>query len=171
MIRSYCVFALIRRQKYNIPANFRKRRVTKQVFYLLTKNQTTLQLFITQKYNAMKNNALIYLALLVAGIYACKPATPSAPASGITGYEVVVVESPWNADILKQVRANCPEGKRALGAGWSALDSTSAILEGIVTYSEPAYDGRHWLVNARNTSTFSPRWKLRVRCVCANATE
>ncbi len=119
----------------------------------------------------MKNNAFFFSILFLAGMYACDPSAPSASASSITGYEVVVAESPWNADVLKQVRANCPEGKRALGAGWSALDSTSAILDGIVTYSEPAYDGRHWLVNARNTSTFSPRWKLRVRCVCANATE
>ena len=119
----------------------------------------------------MKNNVLFFSILFLAGMYACDPSTRSAGGSGITGYEVVVAESPWNADDLKQVRANCPEGKRALGAGWAALDSTSANLEGIVTYSEPAYDGRHWLVNARNTSTFSPSWKLRVRCVCANATE
>jgi hypothetical protein len=80
---------------------------------------------------------------------------------------VVVTESPLNATTSKQVNAACPDGKRALGAGWSVLDPTSAILDGTATYFEPAYDGAGWLVNARNNSTFAPQWKLRVRLICA----
>ncbi len=90
-------------------------------------------------------------------------------AKSITGYEIVVVESAYDNSPVKQMKAVCPEGKKALSAGWSVLDSTSAILSGRATYSEPSYDGKHWMVNAINTSTnFSPKWKLRIRCICAD---
>jgi hypothetical protein len=88
----------------------------------------------------------------------------------VVGYQVVVKESPLDATASKQVNAACPTGKRALGAGWSVLDPTSAILDGTATYFEPAYDGAGWLVNAQKNSTFSPQWKLRVRLICATAT-
>jgi hypothetical protein len=91
--------------------------------------------------------------------------------SGIAGYEVVVGETAVDATPMKQLRVDCPEGKKALGAGWSVLDPTSAILDGSATYFEPAYDGTHWLVNARNNSAFAPEWKLRVRVVCAIVAE
>ena len=90
--------------------------------------------------------------------------------ASIQGYQVVVGETPVDATAVKQLRVDCPPGKRALGAGWSVLDSTSAILEGEATYFEPAYDGSHWLANAKNNSAFAPQWKLRLRVVCANAT-
>ena len=58
--------------------------------------------------------------------------------------------------------------KRAFSEEIPVLDSTSAILDGSATYFEPAFDGGHWLVNARNNSSFSPNWKLRVRVICAS---
>ena len=87
---------------------------------------------------------------------------------GLSGYEVIVAESPLDNSVTKQLKAFCPEGKRVLSAGWSVLDSTSAILEGQATYSEPSFDGKHWMVNAKNNSAFSPEWKLRIRCICAD---
>ncbi len=72
-----------------------------------------------------------------------------------------------DAATTKQLQVDCPEGKKALGAGWSVLDPTSAILDGRATYFQPAFDGSHWLVNAQNRSTFAPDWKLRVRVICA----
>ena len=87
--------------------------------------------------------------------------------AGIQGYEVVVGQTAADATPSKQLRVNCPEGKKALGAGWSVLDSTDAILEGNATYFEPSYDGSHWLTNAQNRSGFAPQWKLRVRLICA----
>lgn len=72
---------------------------------------------------------------------------------------------------MKQLITECPDGKRILSCGWSALDSTSAIMEGQATYSEPSFDGKNWMVNVKLTSTYNPEWKLRTRCVCAEIDE
>ena len=93
------------------------------------------------------------------------PGDPGAP--GVSGYEIVVGETAVDNMASKQLRVDCPEGKKALGAGWSVLDPTSASLDGRATYFQPAFDGSHWLVNAENKSAFAPEWKLRVRVVCA----
>jgi hypothetical protein len=94
------------------------------------------------------------------------PGEPGPP--GVSGYEVVVQESDVDNTPEKQLEVKCPEGKKALGAGWGVLDPTGAILRGQVTYFQPAFDGSGWLVNATNQSTsFAPEWKLRVRLICA----
>lgn len=90
------------------------------------------------------------------------------PAGGLSGYEVVVGETAVDVTPDKQLQVDCPAGKKATGAGWSALDSTGAILQGRATYFQPAFDGSHWLVNASNDSGFEPNWKLRVRVVCVD---
>jgi hypothetical protein len=87
----------------------------------------------------------------------------------VAGYEIVVAETPADTTASKQLQADCPAGKAALGAGWSVLDPSDAILEGAATYSEPAWDGRSWLTNAKNLSAYAAEWKLRVRLVCAEA--
>jgi hypothetical protein len=78
------------------------------------------------------------------------------------------VESPLDATVTKQVIVNCPGDKRVIGAGWSVEDSTNAILDGEVTYSQPSWDGKSWMVNAKNNSAFAPKWKLRVKVICAD---
>lgn len=111
---------------------------------------------------------IIFVFVIVLGAMGCVgPPGPMGP-PGIAAYEVVIGETAVNSVAQKQLRVNCPEGKKALGAGWSVLDSTSAILDGRATYFEPAFDGSHWLVNAQNKSIFAPAWKLRVRVICAN---
>ena len=113
----------------------------------------------------------VVVLLIVASSAGCAgPAGPPGPpgAPVVSGYEVVVGETAVNNTAVKQLRVDCPVGKKALGAGWSVLDSTSAILEGQATYSEPAFDGSHWLVNAKNNSAFAPNWKLRLRVICAS---
>lgn len=92
----------------------------------------------------------------------------SACGGSISGYEVVVDESPVDGTPTKQLQVNCPAGKKALGAGWAVLDSSGAILDGRASYFQPSFDGSHWLVNAQNKSTFEAQWKLRVRVICAN---
>jgi hypothetical protein len=123
------------------------------------------------------SSASIGALLIVASLVGCAgPAGPPGPAgasgssgsSGIAGYEVVVGETAVDNTATKQLRVDCPAGKKTLGAGWSVLDSTSAILEGQATYSEPAFDGGHWLTNAKNNSAFAPNWKLRLRVICAS---
>ena len=121
--------------------------------------------------NGFASFASIGALLIVASLVGCAgPAGPPGPAGalGVSGYEVVVGETVVDNTTAKQLRVDCPAGKKALGAGWSVLDSTSAILEGQATYSEPAFDGGHWLTNAKNDSAFAPNWKLRLRVICAS---
>jgi len=105
------------------------------------------------------------VAVSVALITAACPGPPGPP--GVSGYQIVVAESPVNSAVSKQVSDTCPTGKKALGAGWGVLDSTSAILDGSATYFEPSINAAGWLVNARNNSAFAHVWKLRVRLICA----
>jgi len=86
----------------------------------------------------------------------------------IPGYQVVVGETPADSSPTKQLQVECPKGKKALGAGWSVLDPTGAILEGEATCFEPAFDGTSWPVNAKNNSSFAPQWKLRLRVICGS---
>ena len=109
-----------------------------------------------------------FLAMACLGLGASALAQTS-PAAAIAGYQVVLKESAVDATPMKQVTAQCPVGKKALGAGWGVLDPTGAILEGQATYSEPAFNGSQWIVNAKKLSTFAPNWKLRVRLICASA--
>lgn len=122
-----------------------------------------------------RNGIASVVALLIAASLAgcAGPASPPGPpgTSGVSGYEVVVGETAVDNTTVKQLRVDCPAGKKTLGAGWSVLDPTSAILEGQATYSEPAFDGSHWLANAKNNSTFAPSWKLRLRVICASVSE
>lgn len=116
------------------------------------------------------HHAVAVLFAAAFGLAGCTgPAGPPGPPGppGVSGYEIVVGETVVDNTPMKQLRVDCPEGKKALGAGWSVLDPTDAILDGRVTYSEPAYDGSHWLANAQNKSSFAPEWKLRLRVVCA----
>jgi hypothetical protein len=93
-------------------------------------------------------------------------AGPAGPPGSVSGYEVVVGETAVDSSADKQLQVDCPDSKKATGAGWSVLDSTGAILQGRATYFQPAFDGSHWLVNASNDSTFESNWKLRVRVIC-----
>lgn len=86
--------------------------------------------------------------------------------TGLPCYSIIVGETIEDSTPSKQLRVDCPEGMRALGAGWSVLYE-GGILEGKATYFEPSYDGKHWLTNAVNESVFATNWKLRVRLICS----
>jgi hypothetical protein len=86
----------------------------------------------------------------------------------MSGYELVVAETSVGTHSQRQLEVQCPAGKKALGAGWGALDPSGAILDGTLTSSEPAVDGSGWLVNAWYLNALAPQWKLRVRVVCAS---
>lgn len=93
---------------------------------------------------------------------------PNATAQ-LRGYEIVIEESALTADATKQIKVNCSKKKRAMGSGWAALDATDAILAGVATTDQPAFDGSGWLVNAKNNSSFAKEWKLKVWVTCAYA--
>lgn len=87
----------------------------------------------------------------------------------LTGYRIVTGETRVTPLATKQLSVACPQGTKALGAGWGVLDTTGAILDGVASYFEPSFDGSSWLVNARSTSAFAASWKLRVQVVCGSA--
>lgn len=96
------------------------------------------------------------------------PAGHAGPAglSGVSGYEVVAAETEVGTQPTRQLELACPPGKKAVGAGWSMLGPTDALLDGTVTLSEPTADGSGWLVGAWYQNAIAPRWKLRVRLAC-----
>ncbi len=117
---------------------------------------------------------LVFVALVVlsvAFIAGCEG--PPGPAGdpgppGISGYEVVVGETAVDPSTPKQLQVDCPDGKKALGAGWSVLDPTNARLFAQANYFQVAFDGSHWVIHAQNKSASAPDWKVRVRVVCAS---
>jgi hypothetical protein len=88
----------------------------------------------------------------------------------ISGYKVITQETGLNNSFSKQVVVSCPEGTKALGAGWGVLDATNVILDGTATYFAPRSAGSGWLVNARLKYPANREWKLRVSVLCAPAT-
>ena len=117
----------------------------------------------------MKNPIFCFLII---SFLSCDPKVDCTSCStSIKGYEIIVKETTVNGQQMKQLITECPDGKWILSCGWSALDSTSAIMEGQATYSEPSFDGKNWMVNVKLTSAYNPEWKLRMRCVCAEIDE
>ena len=110
---------------------------------------------------------IFLLAIVVTLTGCCRHADTVHTTTSLLGYEIINVETEVDDRVIKQLEVVCPGSKYALGAGWSVEDSTSAILEGEALHFQMAYDGKGWLVNAKNNSAFSPNWKLRVRCICA----
>lgn len=106
--------------------------------------------------------AASFAALLAASSLCATPAAATVP-----GYQIVTGETALDATPVKQLIVKCPKKKKALGSGWAVLDSTDAILDGVALTNQPAYDGSHWLVNARNESAFAKEWKLKVWVTCA----
>jgi hypothetical protein len=106
--------------------------------------------------------------ICLAALAACAASLTPAYAV-VTGYEIVSDETALDAVAVKQLIVHCPKGKKAMGAGWAVLDETDAILDGQALTNQPAYDGSHWLVNAKNESAFADKWKLKVWVTCAKA--
>lgn len=87
----------------------------------------------------------------------------------LPGYELVEVETVLDPMSSKQLLVECPKGKQVLGVGWEGLDNTRAFMHAIATYSAPSYDGRSWLLNAKNVSSWSPTWRLHVQVACVTS--
>lgn len=117
-------------------------------------------------YNKKQVFAIAILSMIA--LIGCDSSVETTGATAISGYEIVIGETAVDNTTEKQLQVDCPGSKKALGAGWSALDDTDAILDGTASYFEPAIDGTHWLVNAQNNSAFTSLWKLRMRVICAD---
>ncbi len=115
-----------------------------------------------------KKQVFAITIVLMMALIGCDNSVETTGATAISGYEIVTGETAADSTAEKQLQVDCPDSKKALAAGWSALDGTDAILNGTASYFEPATDGTHWLVNAQNNSTFTSIWKLRVRVICAD---
>lgn len=76
--------------------------------------------------------------------------------TGLPCYSIIVGETAEDSTPHKQLRVDCPEGMRALGAGWSVLYE-GGIAEGKATYFEPSFDGKHWLTNAVDESAYAKK--------------
>lgn len=86
----------------------------------------------------------------------------------LAAYEVITGETDLTDEPFEQqLIVKCPEGKRALGAGWAVLDKTDAIKQGKVSYFMPSYDGSGWMINAADDSDWLGAWKIRMRVMCA----
>ncbi|WP_299977893.1 hypothetical protein [uncultured Pseudoteredinibacter sp.] len=105
------------------------------------------------------------VALVFLTACAVAQAEESAP---LAAYEIVTGETDLSdAPFEQQLIVKCPEGKRALGAGWAVLDKTGAIKQGRVSYFMPSYDGSGWMINASDDSDWLGAWKIRLRVMCA----
>ncbi|NVK72271.1 MAG: hypothetical protein HWE24_02225 [Oceanospirillaceae bacterium] len=80
--------------------------------------------------------------------------------------EIVRGETVADESSIKQLTLHCPPGHKVVGSGWSALDPTNAILDGMINYSQPSYDGSSWTFNASNHSSYSTQWKLNSSISC-----
>lgn len=97
------------------------------------------------------------------------PQGPEGPPGqdGVLGYETVFEQGSVDASSTEAVRADCPEGKRVLGGGFS-----HDPIDGMqVTRLGPAGvpPDSAWLAAARNT-TDSPQ-RLTVHAICAEVEE
>ncbi len=84
----------------------------------------------------------------------------------LSSYQLVLEETAVDDTAIKDLEVFCPEGKKALSAGWSVLDETSAILTGRATYFQSQNNGDSYRVVAENDAAYQPYWKLRLRVVC-----
>lgn len=94
-------------------------------------------------------------------------------------YAIIERSSGSTRNKLKQVEVTCPDGMRAMSAGFSAASGRGEPDDWRVFLSQPTDDGRGWTVfamfdgtggkNANGVSGVPApyEWALRVRIVCA----
>lgn len=102
------------------------------------------------------------------------PAGPAGPTGaagpqgppGLSEYEVITASNSVVNSQTNGVSANCPAGKKAVGAGGGA--SFFSINHGPVTASSvPSSDGTSWSFSMRTLEGFQTSWSVTVRVLCA----
>ena len=89
-----------------------------------------------------------------------------APASAVSGYQVVSAMSTLATGTRQQLRTACPSPKRAIMGGWSLVDGSNAPIDGTALLSDYSVGGTSWdttVITAQSTTA-----ALQVRVVCAN---
>jgi hypothetical protein len=92
-------------------------------------------------------------------------------AGGLAGQELVRAQSGETSDRFKQVIADCPAGKLAVGGGAEVRNvdgSHVSIPEVVLDGSFPANVGR-WVGQAHAATPTDEDWTLAVTVICANA--
>jgi hypothetical protein len=99
------------------------------------------------------------------------PAGPQG-SPGISGYELVEAVSANDSSSPKQVFADCPAGKRAIGGGARAfhegLKGEFPLKELTIAASNPTVDGSAWQAVALEAVPAEDAWTLRSYAICAN---
>jgi hypothetical protein len=92
---------------------------------------------------------------------------PGSP--GLSGYETVVVSSDDSSNTFRQVIAQCPAGKQAIGGGAELFGATTVdpplavVMEG--SNVTAVSDG--WVGRAHEATPTASGWQIVVRVICA----
>src|SRR4051794_37038719 len=107
------------------------------------------------------------LGLVVAGAVVPGP-TPAfaepAPAAAVPGLQRVVAASPTNPASPKTVTANCPGGRRVIGAGFSITGGADQVAVGNLT---PNAGLTNVTVRAYETDPTAVAWRGDAIAICA----
>lgn len=89
---------------------------------------------------------------------------------GVSGREVVTLETPSNSVDYKALQVNCPAGKVPVGGGAQTAGAYGfAPDEVAIQTSIPSYDGKGWYVVANETVSTTFSWILAARVICVTA--
>jgi hypothetical protein len=93
-------------------------------------------------------------------------------APGISGYEVVSVDSAFDSTAAKDVFVLCPAGKRIIGGGAeifpSLADPNRATAPVVLTLSTPVSSPDEWIAHAVEIGSYTFGWRLTGTAICAN---
>jgi hypothetical protein len=94
---------------------------------------------------------------------------PGAPGA-VAGYEVVSVPGAETSDRFKQVHADCPAGKVAIGGGAQVVNGDgSHILIPEVVLDGSSLGANRWFGSAHAVTPTDEDWRLDVQVICAAA--
>jgi hypothetical protein len=92
-----------------------------------------------------------------------EPGLPGAP-GGLAGYEFEFAKSAQNSNTFRDVLADCPNGKRAVGGGATVVPRE---VEVALDSTGPAGEG--WAASAHEVIPTDVPWTLTLNFVCADA--
>jgi hypothetical protein len=91
---------------------------------------------------------------------------PGPPA--LSGYEVVLTDSQTNSSDRKTVISECPDGKRVLGGGASAVRIGTMTSNLAVDSTQPLARLDGWFAAAHEVTSGDGVWRVSAFAICAN---